>query len=178
MTLLKLLFDECLGKPHIEILKSLVSLEAADSRPIVEHLLSIQDQGVLDEVWVPRVAHENWILMTSDKSRFKKGKGEPLPRLCVKHRITHVLLSPTVGQRRAFEKMLTIISVWYRILELSKEPRGSRFMIEPIGTEDADKGTGKLAKKSFPGIVPPPPFETLPFPRLDELLPESPSSQS
>ena len=159
------LFDECLGKPHIEILKSLVGLESEESRPIVEHLLTFQEEGVWDEVWVPRMAHENWILISGDKSRFKKGKGEPLPRLCVRFGITHVLLSPTIGQRLVFEKMMTILSLWYRILELNDEPRGSRFMIEPVSSLPADRGKGKLVRRDIPQeFAPPTPPGTLPFP--------------
>jgi len=150
------LIDECLGRPHITTLKTLVENQHDEqSRPVIEHLLNlVQEEGVWDEVWVPTIAHDGWILISGDKSRFRRGKGEPLSRVCAAYGVTHVLLSAAVNGRKTFDKLLTIASLWYQILALVNEPRGSKFMIEPIGNKPEDRGRGKLVAKPPPnGIV-------------------------
>jgi PIN like domain len=164
----RLLFDECIGRPHVERLAQLIELEDEENRPTVEHILNFQGQGVRDEVWIPRMAREDWILITADKSWRRKGKGEPLSRLCVRCGVTHVVLSQAVSKRRSFEKMLTVLSVWYEVLGLDAVPRGSRFMIESAGNGPEHRGKGKLVRKQVPPeIVPPPPKGRLPFPPID-----------
>lgn len=157
MTQSKLLFDECIGKPHVECLANLVAFEQDDDRPEIQHLLDFQKQGVWDEDWIPRMANGGWLLVTGDRGRKRGGKGEPLSRVCVKEGVTHVILSAAIQRRRSFEKMLTVLSVWYRLLTLHSEPLGSRYVIEPLGHKIDDRGKGKLIKRVLPESSPPPP---------------------
>jgi hypothetical protein len=145
-------------------LAALVELEEEEYRPTVEHVLTYQSQGVWDEDWIPRMASENWILITADKAKTRKGKGEPLSAICVRCGVTHVVLSKAIGRRKSFERMLTVLSLWYEIVHLEYEPRGSRFMIEPSGSGLEHRGRGRLVKKPLPSLRPPTPKGQLPFP--------------
>lgn len=160
MTQARLLFDECIGKPHVECLANLVAFEQDEDRPLIKHLLDFQGQGVRDEEWIPRMAAEQWMLITADRGRKRRGKGEPLSRVCVREGVTHIILSAVVQRRRSFEKMLTVLSVWYEVLAAYEEPRGSRFVIEPQGNRPENRGKGKLIRrdvpprKAAPGMLP------------------------
>lgn len=142
---MKLLFDECVGKPHVDGIARLAQMDLSDERPEVRHILEFQQQGVWDEQWIPRVASEGWILITADRGKKGPKKGEKLPRLCVRHRITHVVLSTGMHRRKSFEKMLAILSVWYVLLKLRDAPPGSRYQLEPTF-----RGQAKLVHKQLP----------------------------
>lgn len=149
----KFLFDECIGRPHIDRLKQFVEIDGDDA-PEISHILEFQEPGVWDEEWIPQVASERWIIITQDLGRKGKSKGNPLPTLCSSLKITHVLLSPRVNRRKSFDKMLTVLSVWRELIELADAPPGSRWMIEPqAGSPDAARG--KLIDKT-PEPKPPP----------------------
>ena len=162
MTQPKLLFDECIGKPHVQCLTDLASFEVDDDRPEIIHILDFQDQGIGDEEWIPRMADGGWILATGDRGRRQRGKGEPLPRVCVREGVTHVILSAAVQRRKLFAKMLTVLSVWYELMTLQNEPAGSRFVVYPKGSEPEDRGKGILRKKTVPPDSLPPPGRLFP----------------
>lgn len=120
-------------------------------KPEIRHLLEFQQSGVQDEIWIPRLSSEGWTIITSDGGRTpNKNRGEKLPRLCARHAVTHVLLSPAVHQRPSFEKLLTILSVWYRLLSISVDPesKGHRFVVEPAGPDE--RGRGKIVQRKIP----------------------------
>ncbi len=144
-----ILFDECIGKPHVERLKTLVAdVSAIDAK--ISHVLDFQAQGVRDEDWIPRIANEGWIVISGDRGRGGMKKGEPLPRVCLKYGVTHVLLSRGVVHRCSADKILTVLSVWHEILELHSVPRGSRYHLEPR----ADMlSQGRLVNRT-PPIIP------------------------
>lgn len=120
-------------------------MDQSEERPELRHILEFQQQGVWDEQWIPRVASEGWILITADRGKKGSKKGEKLPRLCVRHRITHVVLSAGIHRRKSFEKVLAILSVWYELLQLRDVPPGSRYQLEPTG-----RGQAKLVHKPLP----------------------------
>jgi hypothetical protein len=93
----KLLFDECVGKPLVDHLRSLLALAVLENDAEVSHILDIYGQGKLDSEWIPEIAAQAYIVITGDLGR--KG-GAKLPRLCVQYGITHVLLSPAMGSRK------------------------------------------------------------------------------
>lgn len=149
----KLLFDECIGKPHIERLASLVAIDTANETH-VKHILDFQEPGVFDEVWVPSIRSEGWVVITQDRGRRRRGKGEQLSKVCRKQKITHVILSAGIAERRSFDKMLTILSLWYEILATRNAPPGSRFVIEPMTGNPADRTRGKLIDRTPPQSTP------------------------
>jgi hypothetical protein len=140
----RLLFDECLGRPSIERLSALVATGKGE-KPEIKHILEFAPSGTRDEVWIPRLASEGWTVITTDGGRTpNKLRGEKLPQLCTRHSITHVIISPYVHNRTSFEKLLTILSVWYELLDLAADPtkRGLRYSLEPV--TKMTRGQGRL----------------------------------
>lgn len=155
MTDKKVLFDECIGKPHVESLIEFLAIDGGE-RPEIRHVLDFQGQGVWDEDWIPRVANEGWMIVTQDRGRKGRSKGEPLPNLCHKLGITHVVLSRRIAQRKSADKVLTILSVWRELLGLFDEPVGSRFALEPHSSKNPDATLGKLINRTpDPRPIPP-----------------------
>lgn len=144
----RILFDECIGKPHVERLKTFVEGKSGPKVQIA-HLLDFQSQGVKDEDWVPRAIREGWIIITQDRGRGGIKKGEPLPRVFRSLKGTHVVLSRRVGERKSEQKIDIIHSVWEEILDLDLKPRGSKFVIEP---RPGTASQGKLVDRSPPEI--------------------------
>jgi len=132
VTQAKLLFDECIGKPHIDCLKDFVAIDGDDT-PEIKHILEDQGQGVWDDEWIPRIADEGWIIISQDRGKKGRSKGAPLPELCLSFGITHVLLSRRVTTRKSFDKMLTILSCgerfWlFRMLRAARASSWSRIL--------------------------------------------------
>jgi hypothetical protein len=152
----RLLFDECIGWPSIKRLAELVEMGRGD-KPEVRHVLQLAPAGTRDEDWIPKIASEGWTVISADGGRWpRKNKGEKLPRLCANHKITHVLLSPAIHMLPSFDKLLTILSVWYQLLEISadSDQKGSRYVLEP--TANKVRGHGRLVPRAIK-----PPKQTL-----------------
>ncbi|NQT37489.1 MAG: hypothetical protein HQ581_08375 [Planctomycetes bacterium] len=155
----KYLFDECaLSACAVATLAQLLEFASPDSSATVQHKLKFHDhgEGIWDEVWIPEAAKEGWIVISADRG--KKGgrkKGEKLPRVCRDFQVTHVLMSGGMMKRKQFDKILSILSVWYPLLDTAKEPGGTQFMMEPA----ALLGRAILRRKEptiDPGEPPPP----------------------
>lgn len=143
-TTARFLFDECFGKPIVEPLRALVGMGKGE-KPELKHILDITASGTHDEVWIPQIAREGWTVITIDGGRRpNKQRGEKLPRLCARYNLTHVILSPAVHQRTAFEKLLTVLSVWYELIDIADDPamKGSRYAMEPLNS--GERGRGRL----------------------------------
>lgn len=146
----RLLFDECLGRPAVDGLSRLVAMGGGE-KPTVSHLFEFAPPGTRDEVWLPKLAVEGWTVITADRgSTANKMRGEKLPRLCARHGVTHVLLSSSVHMRTSFEKLLTVMSVWYELLEIAADParRGERYALEPVAS--LQRGRGRLSRRAIP----------------------------
>lgn len=154
MTKARILFDECIGKPHVERLAEFVGGLGLEL-PEIKHVLEFQEQGVWDEEWIPRIADEGWMVVTQDRGKRRKGRGEPLPRLCLAHNITHVLFSRRIAERKSAEKVLTLTSVWNELLSLAEAPIGSRYSLEPHSSTTPDSTRGRLINRT-PGPRPTP----------------------
>lgn len=124
-SLLRLLFDECVGKPTMLAIAEL--LVAEPEKPDLQHVLDFQSQGVRDEVWVPKAATEGRIIITADRG--KRGGGAKLPLLCRRYGITHVMLSATLHHRKGFEKAAAILTVWPELAKLPNVPKGSGYSL-------------------------------------------------
>ena len=70
--------------------------------------------GAKDADWLPAIARQGWVVITSDQGTATGGP--KLPKLCVTHEITHVLLSGRVHGLRTFEKLTALQSVWGKIV--------------------------------------------------------------
>jgi hypothetical protein len=125
---IKFLFDECIGKPVVTQLAALVEL----STDAVEfcHVLDFQKQGVPDTEWVPRIASEGYIVVSGDGGK-RCGRAK-LPRICAAHKVTHVIIGPSVHSMRSLAKVAVLLRVWDEILKLSDAPKGSRHSLRLI----------------------------------------------
>jgi hypothetical protein len=146
----RLLFDECLGRPAVDLLKQLVAMGGGD-KPVLSHILEFAPSGTRDESWIPRLAPEGWTVITSDGGRKpNKKRGEKLPRLCARYAVTHILISPYIHNLTSFEKLLSILSVWYPVLEIASDPArlGTRHLLEPVPSRA--RGQGRLIERPIP----------------------------
>jgi hypothetical protein len=123
-TQIKLLFDECLGKPMIEALKHLVPGD-----PILMHLCDGFAAGTYDNVWIPKIAQEGWIVVSSDRGR-KRTKGGKLPEVCKEFKVSHILFSTSLHKRSSRDKVAALTLVWNQIQEIPNKPPGSRFDLQ------------------------------------------------
>lgn len=121
---MKLLFDENFGRPLVDALKGLMSF--AREKPEISHILALQQPGVKDSEWIPRLADDKWIVLTGDRG---KSAGPKLPQLCRAYGITHVLLSGSLQSSPQFEKARAVIGVWPALLALPDAPAGTRFAL-------------------------------------------------
>jgi len=124
----KLLFDECLGKPLVDDIKKLLSWDTPS--PKIEHLLDYFAEGTCDSIWVPKVAHEGWMIVSGDRGRKSRIK---LPAICSAYQITHILMGPSILHLKQHEKANIIVGVWDQIKECSAAPKGTAFILRMVG---------------------------------------------
>ncbi len=160
---IRFLFDENIGSSLVLEIERLLESADAEERATVKHVLAFQgeigleNQGVWDEVWVPRAAKDGWVVIAGDRGKRGFKKGKKLPDLCAEYGITHFLLSPAVHHRKRFRKLLTVLSVWHELIILvNNSPRGSRCIIEPSGPSAEHCARGKITRRQN-GRTPPPP---------------------
>jgi hypothetical protein len=139
-------------------LRSLLEEATEEERVEVSHVFEyfaqkgLAKQAVKDKDWIPTLRDEGWVVIAVDRAKKKGGSHDgKLPSLCMQYGVTHVLLSRRVGQRRNFQKMLTILSVWHEMVEkIHAAIPGTRFFIEPVSMDFSTAGRGKLIKKKEP----------------------------
>lgn len=100
---LKLLFDENIGKPLVEVFEKIVGFQK--DKVEIKHVRDFSLTGVYDEVWVPQMAAADWIVITSDRGKGGVSKGEKLPVICSRHKVTHVMLSNKLHHKNGFYKI-------------------------------------------------------------------------
>jgi hypothetical protein len=121
---IKLLFDECLGKPLLADVARL--LEWDEPKPTIQHLLEYFESGTCDSVWIPKIANDGWVILTSDRG--KKGQVK-LPAICRAYKITHILMGPSILKLKQVEKASVILAVWHDIKRCADAPQGSRYLL-------------------------------------------------
>lgn len=126
--------DECLGRPIMLLLAERLRLKHQQSKHAHRFAFqSVSDfrkgPGVHDEIWVPRLEKQGCIILTSDRGRGGKGKGEKLPLLCRRHGITHVLLSVALHHSKSDAKVRAIEEVFEELLALADAPRGGGYWL-------------------------------------------------
>jgi hypothetical protein len=120
----KLLLDECLGPPLVKDINKMLSWDTPP--PIIHHLFTYFKEGEKDNVWIPKVAGEGWIILSPDRG--KKGNNK-LPSICVAYKVTHILMSASLMKMKQNQKANAIISVWEEIKKCNESPKGSRFRL-------------------------------------------------
>jgi hypothetical protein len=123
----KFLFDECVSKPAMD--KWNEYFRGTFYRVEGKHVYDFQFSGIHDEVWIPSIAADGYIIITADGGRNGRKKGEKLPRLCVQFGITHVVMTPSIHHKRVIEKTSILISVIADLVKLPLAPKGSRFSL-------------------------------------------------
>src|ERR1700722_11324844 len=103
----KLLLDECLGRPIVVAMNEWLSW--GNPKPTIHHLTNYFIPGSEDPDWIPKIKGQDWIVISQDKGKNGKNK---LPQICAEYGITHIILSPSVGQLKQSEKANAIIAVW------------------------------------------------------------------
>lgn len=99
------------------------------SKPEFFHICDYFTSGVLDNEWVPKISDEGrWIVITADAGR-KSNIGGKLPDLCSEYKITHVVFSAALHNKKVQEKAGALLMVWDKIELLNTEPPGSRFKL-------------------------------------------------
>lgn len=88
------------GNAHVRRLKQSPT-GANDLDATIAQVQVFQLDGQCDEDWIPRIAREGWVVISSDRGKGGLKRGMPLPRLCVQWRVTHVLLWPAVSSGKS-----------------------------------------------------------------------------
>jgi hypothetical protein len=144
---LKLLLDECLGRPLVADINQMLSWDTP--KPTIHHLTNYFVPGTLDPDWIPKIAQEGWMVMTADRGKNGKHK---LPAICATYQITHILMGPSVGQLKQYQKANAIISIWDKIKECQNAPKGSRFLMSWVN------GRASLKRMILPPTASRPPL--------------------
>lgn len=121
----KFLFDECLGRPLTEALRKLVGFHRHQVG--ILHIFDRFPPGTRDDVWVPAIAQEDWIVVSVDRG---KSPGPKLPNLCAQLGVRHILLAPGAAQLPQFEKARAFLRVWRDALNLEQAPNGTRALLK------------------------------------------------
>ena len=121
----KFLFDECLGRPVTEAMRKLVGFHRHQIG--IMHVLDRFPPGTHDDIWVPAVSNEDWIVVSVDRGR---SPGPKLPRLCATLGVRHILYAPTAAALPQFEKARAFFRVWRDVLNLAHAPSGTRAVLK------------------------------------------------
>jgi hypothetical protein len=117
----KFLFDECVGKPLTEALRGLIAFHRHQVG--IMHLLDRFPSGTHDDVWVPKIAEEDWIVVSVDRGKLP---GPKLPVLCAGLGVRHILFAPSAARLPQFEKGRAFLRVWRDAINLAQAPAGTR----------------------------------------------------
>jgi hypothetical protein len=119
----KLLLDECLGPPLAKDLAQMLSWDTPP--PEIKHLFQYFKSGTKDSEWIPEIAREQWIILTTDKG--KKKDNAKLPLICAAYKVTHIVMGPSLLHAKQIQKAGAIIALWEKIKECHEAPKGTKF---------------------------------------------------
>lgn len=135
-------------------LAALVSFDV--TKVELQHAIRLGYGGKKDEVWVPQIADEGWMVITADDGRRPTpGSGEKLPVLCRKWGVTYAVFSRSIRKKTAWDKVQALVEVWGDIPAMRDAPRGSGFSIRP--TKTGHYGLVLLRPGQEPFVPPPKP---------------------
>lgn len=127
---LKILFDENFGEPLVSALAKIIA-DFHEEPCEVRHIFSVIPSGGKDDVWIPKIAKDGWVIISADRE--KGAGGAKLPDLCWRNNITHFILSKSLCNARRFERLRVLISAWPRILIDARSVAGTRFSLRYDG---------------------------------------------
>lgn len=137
------------GEPVVKALVGIFSW--GDVSAELRHLFQFAKSGEKDEVWIPRIASGNWVVISFDRGKCYGGR--KLPDICVEKGVTHILVSATTHKSNRFEKLRAILAFWPRIARAAQAEKGSRFYLRYDSRQEAGivltkyAATGRNAKK-------------------------------
>jgi hypothetical protein len=126
---IRILFDENFGEPLVTALAAILAWH--ETRVKVCHLFQVAKSGEKDDVFIPRIAAEGWILVSMDRG--KRHGGGRLPKICRDFHVTHILLSASLHKQKQFEKIRAVVALWPRIIETAKCVKGTAFSLRYQG---------------------------------------------
>jgi hypothetical protein len=125
---MRLVFDENFSEVDVGNLRSFFQSHKPP-RPLFSHVHELGAGGEPDDKWIPRLVHQESIVISSDS-----GKGSPrLPEVCKQHRKTHIIFSASLHKAPRFVKLRAIIVLWPRICEAWGDESGARYLMQLLG---------------------------------------------
>ena len=121
---LKLFFDHTSSPKLPSLLRDFYAWEHPDMTAV--HLRHKFDQNTDDQSWLSTLSAEgSWIVISEDRAR--TSRVQPMPLICQRLKITHVLVSDAL---RRFEDMKQALAeCWREIVALSEMPPGTRAVL-------------------------------------------------
>ena len=92
------------------------------------HICDLLKSGVPDKEWVPSLAGNLWVIITSDAGKHSV-KNDKLPSLCRQHELTHIVFGSTLHSQKAIKKLEVLVNLWMDIESTINEIAGTRFKI-------------------------------------------------
>jgi hypothetical protein len=127
---LKILFDENFGEPLVTALAEIIG-SFHDEPCKVRHIFQVIPAGGKDDVWIPKIAKDGWIVISADRG--KEGGSVKLPDICWRNKVTHFIASKSICNAKRFERLRVIITAWPTILIEARKPAGTRFSLRYDG---------------------------------------------
>jgi hypothetical protein len=126
VTPLRLLFDDCLSKNAVKASADIAQFSRGALE--VTHLANLGCEGDLDDDWIPRLAGEGYLLVTTDRGK-KKSRGGKLPILCQRNGMKHIMMSAAVHGQNQFDKLRALFMVWPNLVSASDASPGAGFVL-------------------------------------------------
>jgi hypothetical protein len=124
----KFLFDECVSRSLMNRLATFLAETECSCE--FAYLMDRFPAGSKDEDWLPRIAAEDWVVITADRGKQTKGGADKrLPAICMRLEITHVIIGAGLHQLPINPKLRAFVGIWDSILRAVESPRGSRISI-------------------------------------------------
>jgi len=124
----RLLIDECLPPALISVYLSnhiRISRYGVDAIHIKEYL----GEGKKDPNWVPQIARDRrWFVLSMDKGKHGK-KTDALPLICYEYKVTLILLSERLVQKRIEYYGPQILAHWHNIVKGARGPKGAQYLL-------------------------------------------------
>lgn len=133
-TATRLLFDDCLSKHAVNALKTLAEFTSGSVE--FAHLVDFNLSGKTDDEWVPEIADQGWIVVTTDRGK-KPSRGGKLPFLCQRYGVTYVMLSAAIHKRNTFDKIRAMFDVWPQLAALVPSNPCKGYLIQGPATSRA-----------------------------------------
>ena len=136
---MKIIFDATFGEGWVDSLTAFFRSHR-EPRPRFQHIHDVFDRNMSDDVWIPKFAEIDCLIISGDAGRRKPR----LPAICRKYKKTHIILSPTLQMCDKFTQARAIIVLWPDIVRADDYLKGTRLQIQPT---DSKHERFRLVKK-------------------------------